>query len=480
MTNLHARPTRQTKFQFRNGTLDLAERRFWPFEENHLLPKGVASGASAGIFPSETFDPQVLDKPDGWYEFVHGGWATEVATPAIDKILLDQDIPPGSLTYRILLALMGRCLFPLNRPFRIHRVGGGTDWASESLQVMPYIIGRGGTGKSTLVDMVRYLYTDGEKRETPGVVGTLNVNPEDSFPLMSLVNCHVVIGSEIYDKFTLEMGLLLNMITGETVSIQIKNKAAIPDFVWDKPMAFAGNTHFFRSGNNSEGQLSRRFGIVEFKKPPSDVPLPGDDNIETRMRIKERAPNLLKLWFAYTSLVALQRHRRWPRDADLISRLERTEGQAPYFGMTALNAMPLYQVIRRFVESDKVMREDPEARFVPLRDIVEEPQGPQRIDNFFPAAAPPQLVDKYQHSRAQRADTAFRVEVSDLKAAMVHFSRDDFRYHFRFQEAVRIFDYFQIWPADIGGHSEGPGHPSYFYGLRIHEDFLAEARNARK
>ena len=272
------------------------------------------------------------------------------------------------------------------------------------------------------------------------------------------------------------MGLLLNMITGESVSIAIKNKPALSDFVWDKPMAFAGNTHFFRSGNNSEGQLSRRFGIAEFKKPRTDM-VEGGLGMEQRIRVADRGANLLKLWFAYTSLVALQRDRRWPRDADLITRLEREHGLA-YFGTTALNAMPLYQVLRRFVESDKVSREDREARFVPLRDLLQDPQ--QGLHNYFPAAGQPQLVDKYQHSRAQRADTHYKVEVSDLKAAMVLFSRDDFRYHFRFNEAVRLFDYFSIWPADVGGHSEGPGHPSYFYGIRIHEDFLVEARNARR
>ena len=161
------------------------------------MPASVANAAAAGIFLYD-LDPGVLEHEPGWYEFVHGGWATEVETPAIDKILRDQDIEPGGLTYRILLALLGRCLFPLNRSFRVPRVGAaGSEWVSESLQVMPYIIGRGGTGKSTLVDMVRFLYSYGNKRETPGIVGTLNVNPEDSFPLMSLVNCSLVIGSEV-------------------------------------------------------------------------------------------------------------------------------------------------------------------------------------------------------------------------------------------------------------------------------------------
>lgn len=243
-------------------------------------------------------------------------------------------------------------------------------------------------------------------------------------------------------------------------------------------MAFGGNTHFFESSNNSEGELSRRFGLVEFKKPrPVDAAFGGEE-IKERVRSTDRTAHLTKLWFAYTALLAHREAHGLPGDHELLDILEAQQGHY-YFRLTALNAMPLYQSLRKFFESPHVAYEDRNTRFVPLQDLAPQPDRQRRIDQVF-RPENPLLVDKYEHSAAAREDTLHRVPMGDLRAALAHFLREDVgRHGLRFGEAARLFHLFDVWPSDAAGHSEGPGQESYFYGIQISDRYLEEARMAR-
>ena len=79
----------------------------------------------------------------------------------------------------LLCALLGRTLLPLNRLDR---------W-----QVLPFLVGIGGTGKSLLLTVLQHLFAHGR-------VGNLGCRREEVFGLANLVDKDVVIGRDLPHK----------------------------------------------------------------------------------------------------------------------------------------------------------------------------------------------------------------------------------------------------------------------------------------
>jgi hypothetical protein len=146
-------------------------------------------------------------------------------------------------------------------------------------QVMPFIVGRAGTGKSLLLKCVAHFFNAED-------VETLANNSQRGFGLETLVDKLMWMCLEVKNDFTLDQAQLQSMISGEDVSIMRKNKTAL-GVLWTVPGILAGNE--LANWVDNSGSMSRRM-ILSFwdKKVRADDVDPYLD-----MKVKARIGNLL-------------------------------------------------------------------------------------------------------------------------------------------------------------------------------------------
>ena len=147
-----------------------------------------------------------------------------------------------------LWVLLGRLLFP---------VGLHDNW-----QVMAWLIGTAGTGKTVVQDIVAAMFAS-------HATGTLTGNQEQTFGLDGKYNCHLLLGRDLPHKMTtvLSQELLQCMVSGERVCVPRKSQLAI-EVKWTVPLLFASNQLPDYADNN--GQVVRRLVPFKFCKPVTD------------------------------------------------------------------------------------------------------------------------------------------------------------------------------------------------------------------
>ena len=91
-------------------------------------------------------------------------------TPMLDMVL---DAQFDADAKQLLLAMIGRLLFCVGK--------------LDGFQVMPYLVGIGGTGKSLILSVVKAMFA-------PGTVGNLSPRREEVFGMANIADKHVVIG----------------------------------------------------------------------------------------------------------------------------------------------------------------------------------------------------------------------------------------------------------------------------------------------
>lgn len=185
--------------------------------------------------------------------------ASTIETPEIDSLMDIQKL--DQQTKEWLFAMLGRCLYD---------VGSKDNW-----QVILFIKGIAGSGKSTLANALRLLYP-------PSMVGTLSSNTEEKFGLQSIYDKLVFICQEVRKKnWSLDQGALQSMITGEAVSVAVKNEKA-KDIIWTAPGLLCGNE--IGSWTDAAGSMQRRLFVVEFNEAvPKDV---SDTNLHAKIKDK--------------------------------------------------------------------------------------------------------------------------------------------------------------------------------------------------
>lgn len=176
-----------------------------------------------------------------------------------------------------LYAFVGRLLY---------EVGEKDKW-----QVIPFIVGRAGTGKSLLLKAAGMFFNDED-------VETLANNSQKGFGLETLIDKLMWRCYEVKHDFTLDQAQLQSMISGEPVSIMRKNKIAL-SVLWKVPGILAGN----EAANwiDNSGSMSRRIVMAYFdRKVPSDIV---DPHLE--VKIKANIGNFLhKSACAYNAAVS--------------------------------------------------------------------------------------------------------------------------------------------------------------------------------
>ena len=120
--------------------------------------------------------------------------------------------------------------------------------------VLPFFKGVAGSGKSTIGKHLKRVYGSGD-------VAIMSANMEEKFGLYQLSDKFIFICYEVANKMGIRQGDLQSVISGEDVSLPVKNRQ--PETrQWAAPGVFFGNVAgpFF----DTQGSMTRRFVLVEF------------------------------------------------------------------------------------------------------------------------------------------------------------------------------------------------------------------------
>lgn len=246
-------------FSFQNGVYitkrsELYEDYFYTYGDIPQLPPDTIS---CKFFDSH-FDN--FEDITDWYD---------IPTPAIQSILDYQFKDNGEYKSicRWVYILIGRLLY---------NAGEFDDW-----QIMPFIRGIAGSGKSSILTQVIQKFYD------PNDIGILSNDLEKTFGLSGIFDKYLFIGPEIKKNFALSQALLQSMISAEDVSIPIKHKTA-ESIKWKIPGIMAGNE--IPSYQDSSGSISRRFVIIDFRKLVKAV----DSDPLLRNKLTSEVPKIIK------------------------------------------------------------------------------------------------------------------------------------------------------------------------------------------
>jgi hypothetical protein len=198
----------------------------------------------------------------------------QIPTPFLQQILTAQELEEDVCCW--LYVFLGRMLYAINDKDR---------W-----QIMLFIKGVAGSGKSTLGMLVKMFYD-------PSDVGILSNNAQKQFALADLYEKLVVLCFEVKHNFRLDQAELQSMISGEEVSVARKHKQAVTT-EWDVPSLFMGNE--VGPWINSSNSISRRMAVLKFDHKPAD----SDPDLLAKLR-GELPSILLKVNQAYLAAIEL-------------------------------------------------------------------------------------------------------------------------------------------------------------------------------
>lgn len=184
---------------------------------------------------------------------------------------------------RILLAMMGRMLYPLHKDEDGKVPYDGWD------KIM-YIIGPAGNGKSTVGNIIRSWYN-------PKDVGVIASNCEEMWALSGIYEKLVWMCYEVRSNFRLDTASFQSMVSGEPTAINKKNFDPF-DVSWNSPGALFGNEMPSR-WHDGGGSLIRRIILFMFNNVPNKL----DPNLFKEIEA-EMSALMYKCNNAYRNLVA--------------------------------------------------------------------------------------------------------------------------------------------------------------------------------
>lgn len=160
-------------------------------------------------------------------------------TPQLEGILFTQDYDLRSCT--LVYAMLGKMLYEVNE--------------LDAWQTVPFIIGKGGTGKSTLLKIVRHLYP-------PRFVANISSNGEIKFGLSAVYGKLFWLCPEVKKNFCMDQGDFQSLVSGEEMSIAKKNETA-KTVKWVSPGILCGNEVF--AFEDTQESLFRRIIALYFE-----------------------------------------------------------------------------------------------------------------------------------------------------------------------------------------------------------------------
>ena len=268
------------KFSFKNGIfvtnlkvkneqgVTRTVSRFYPYNSEDILQ--VSNKLASAKYHNIDFHDYAEDEIIDWYD---------IPTPSCQKVL---DHQYKYLPEQEYIAVCKWFYVHIGR--LLYDIGELDNW-----QVMMYILGEPGTGKSTIFQhFVQKIYDDLE-------IGILDNNMESQFGLENLLEStkYILLGQELDEKFKLERTSFLRMISGEPVMAARKNKMAVKT-TFECHMACCGNKIIGYQDN--KGELKRR--IIPFIYDHKVLPSQTDPNLHKKLE-KELPAILQKCVWAY-------------------------------------------------------------------------------------------------------------------------------------------------------------------------------------
>jgi len=127
----------------------------------------------------------------------------------------------------------------------------------DAWQVIPFFKGIARSGKSTLITKVFKKFYENED------VGTLSNNIEKKFGLSAIKDSFMFIAPEVKGDLALEQAEFQSMVSGEDVSVAVKNKTAV-SIEWKVPGVLGGNE--VPNWKDNSGSVLRRILAWNFAK----------------------------------------------------------------------------------------------------------------------------------------------------------------------------------------------------------------------
>ena len=196
------------------------------------------------------FDQDFLENaPDDWYQ---------IPTPYFQSILDYQNFSEDVI--RWLYVFAGRLCFDMNE--------------IDSWQVIPFLKGIAGSGKSTIITKALKKFYECED------VKTLSNNIEKKFGLWSIDGCFMFISPEVKGDMALEQAEFQSIVSGEDISIARKNEKAITK-EWKTPGILAGNE--VPNWKDNSGSIQRRIVVWNFTKQVTQADPKLDEKLDTEI-----------------------------------------------------------------------------------------------------------------------------------------------------------------------------------------------------
>jgi hypothetical protein len=287
--------------------------RFYPYKSD----KYVCLDPS--IVACKYFDQQFDD-------FSHIEDWTKIPTPWFDSILKYQKFEDEVCNWAYVMG--GRLCFDVND--------------LDSWQVIPFFKGIARSGKSTLITKVFKKFYEAED------VGTLSNNIEKKFGLSAIKDSFMFIAPEVKGDLALEQAEFQSIVSGEDVSVAVKNKTAI-SIEWNVPGVLGGNE--VPNWRDNSGSVLRRILPWNFGKQVQDA----DPQLEEKLH-RELPIILLKCVRGYLDYSNKYRNR------DIWNAVP------TYFKQIQKQVAMVASSLTNFLESTYVILG--EDKFVPQKEFV--------------------------------------------------------------------------------------------------------------
>lgn len=143
-------------------------------------------------------------------------------------------------------------------------------------QVIPFFKGIARSGKSTLITKVFKKFYENED------VGTLSNNIEKKFGLSAIKDSFMFIAPEVKGDLSLEQAEFQSMVSGEDVSVAVKNKTAV-SVEWSVPGVLGGNE--VPNWKDNSGSVLRRILAWNFSKQVRDADPQLDEKLNSELPV---------------------------------------------------------------------------------------------------------------------------------------------------------------------------------------------------
>ncbi len=200
-----------------------------------------------------------------WYDAPYTPALIDLPTPSWDKLINTQfDQYEGLAPF--FEVMVGRLLLPTR--------------LKDNWQIMMMLIGDANTGKSTIIEAIQKLFPQGS-------VAPITANQEVTFGLQGMEKKRLLIFPDIPAKLSkiLDQTTFQSMVSGDPVSVAVKNEAAVKLDRWQVPLLMAGN--YWPDYNDSSGSISRRYAAFALRV------LVTDRDTQLMQKLEKEIPTIL-------------------------------------------------------------------------------------------------------------------------------------------------------------------------------------------